>query len=108
MKLNVPTIRYWMAERGMKSDADLARATGWGKAVTSRALNGKNKGIKDVRLKELAKVLGRPEADLVQLDDVAQTKAERAILAKLKTADKERRAAVLAILGLPQSLDSAQ
>ena len=44
MKWNVPNIRYWMASRGMETDADLVRATGWSKATLSRILNYKLRG----------------------------------------------------------------
>ncbi|MDE2472339.1 MAG: helix-turn-helix transcriptional regulator [Bradyrhizobium sp.] len=84
MKWNVPNIRYWMASRGMETDADLVRATGWSKATLSRILNYKLRGVDPMRLAQLAAVLKRPEGDLVELEDVPQSPFQRAVVAALK------------------------
>lgn len=104
MKLNLPNIRYWMDQRGMKSDADLARATGWSKATVSRVLKDSHRGIDKMRLKELAEALKRPEAELVDLDDVAQTPFQRAALERLKHADPNVRRAIHSLLNLPDDI----
>lgn len=104
MKLNIVTIRYWMARNNIDTDAELGRRAGWSKSTTSRILGNVNKGISTVRLKELAATLGRPEAELVELDDVAQTPFEKAALASLKDADPSVRAAIHALLKLPNDV----
>lgn len=101
MKLNVPNIRYWMGRRHIESDAELARATGWSKATLSRVLNDKLQGVSKVRLKHLAKVLDCPEADLVELEDVAQTPFQRAVMLKLKAADQDAQQMVRLALKIP-------
>jgi len=104
MKLNLPNIRYWMEQRGMESDADLARATGWSKATVSRVLQDTHRGISKMRLKQLSEALGRSEAELVDLDDVAQTPFQRAALERLKRADPNVRRAIHSLLDLPDDI----
>lgn len=103
MKLVIPMIRYYMSIRGMQSDADLARAAGWSKAKASRILSGKQ-GVKEVILKELAAALGCKEGQIAELDDVAQTPFEKAVLAATKHADPNIRNAIHALLKLPTEI----
>lgn len=104
MKLNIPTIRYWMGKRGMKFDADLARAMGRSKPTISRALSGKQKGVSKVFLKDLVRVLGRPEGELVELEDMPHTPFQRAVVAALPQADETVKLAIRTLLKLPDDL----
>lgn len=104
MKLNLPNIRYWMEQRGMKTDADLARAAGWSKSTVSRVLKNSQKGIGKVRLEELSDALGRPEGELVDLEDVAQTPFQRAALERLKRADPNVLRAIHSLLDIPSDI----
>ena len=101
MKLNIPTIRYWMTKRGMKFDADLARAMRRSKPTISRMLSGKQKGVSKVLLKDLAKVLDRPEGELVELENMPQTPFQRAVVAALPQADETVKLAIRTLLKLP-------
>ena len=103
MKLIIPTIRYYMALRGMESDADLARSAQWSKAKTSRILSGRQ-GVKDVIVKELAAALGCKEGEIVELGDLAQTPFERAVLMATKHADEHVKAAIHALLKIPSDI----
>lgn len=103
MKLILPTIRYYMSVRGMESDADLARAAGWSKAKASRILSGQQ-GVKDVIVKELATALRCKEAEIVELDDVAQTPFQRAVLSATKHADPNIKSAIHALLKIPADI----
>ena len=107
MRLNIASVRYWMIVKGMDGDADLARATGWSKATVSRVLNGKLKGMKPMRLAQLAVALGRPEADLVELDDVAQTPFQRMVLERLKGGDSDAEAIIRVALKIPSSVPNS-
>lgn len=80
------------------NQADLTRKLGWSEAKLSRLMNGKQKGVTVALLKELEDALGVSLAFLMDIDDVAQTDDERALLAsyrKAESRDKEiARAAV--------------
>lgn len=104
MKLNVPTIRFWMVKRGMESDADLARAIRRSKATVSRMLSGKQKGVSKMLLKDLSRALGRPEGELVELEDMPHTPFQRAVVAALPDADPSVKAAIRSLLKLPDDL----
>jgi transcriptional regulator with XRE-family HTH domain len=80
------------------NQAELSRKLGWSDAKLSRLINGKQKGVTVAQLKELEAALGISLAFLMDIEDVAQTDDERALLAGYRQAalrDKElARAAV--------------
>lgn len=88
----------------METDADLARATGWSKATVSRILNDKLQGVSKVKLKQLAKVLGCSEADLVELENVAQTPFQREVMVRVKAADHDAQQMLKLVLKIPDSV----
>lgn len=103
MKLAMSTIRYYMGVQGFASDADLAKAAGWSKAKTSRVLSGKQ-GVGSVIVQQLARALRCKESEIVELDDVAQTPFQRAVLAALKHADPNIKSALHSILKIPSDI----
>ena len=68
------------------SQAELARRLGWSEAKLSRLMNGKQKGVTVALLKELESALGISLAFLMDIEDVAQTDDERALLAAYRQA----------------------
>ena|SRR5690625_782416 len=105
MKLNLPTIRYYMALHEMATDTDLARALGWSKSKLSRILSGKHE-VKGMIVRELAKALDCKEAEIVELEDVAQTPFQRAVLSGIQDAEPNVQAAVRALLNIPDDIPS--
>lgn len=104
MKLNIPTIRFWMVQRGMEHDADLARAVGCSTSTMSRVLAGRQKGVNKMLLKDLSRALKRPEGELVELEDMPHTPFQRAVVAALPDADPTVKAAIRTLLKLPDNL----
>ena len=87
----VPNLQAAMDLRQV-TQADLARTLGWSEAKLSRLMNGKQKGVSVALLKELESALGVGLAFLMDIEDVAQTDDERALLAGYRQAaqrDKE-------------------
>jgi len=68
--------------------AELARKLGWSEAKLSRIANGKQKGVTVALLRELEDALGVSLAFLMDIEDVAQTEDERALLTSYRKADK--------------------
>jgi transcriptional regulator with XRE-family HTH domain len=86
MELNPVKVREALARAG-KSQADLSRLTGWSEAKVSRYVTGKNLGeVTLTNLKELAAALDVSAAALVELEDVAQTDAEKRLLRNFRAA----------------------
>lgn len=87
----VPNLQAAMDMR-QTNQAELARKLGWSEAKLSRLMNGKQKGVTVALLKELEAALGIGLAFLMDIEDVAQTDDERALLASYRQApfrDKE-------------------
>lgn len=70
------------------TQAELARRLGWSEAKLSRLMNGKQKGVTVALLKELESALGISLAFLMDIEDVAQTEDERALLASYRKAER--------------------
>lgn len=86
MELNPNKVRDALARMG-KTQADLSRLTGWSEAKVSRYVTGKNLGeVTLTNLTELAAALRVSPAELVDLEDVAQTDAEKRLLRNFRTA----------------------
>lgn len=78
------------------SQADLARATGWSEAKVSRLVKGVTGDITMAMLSELEKQLGVSVAYLLDISDVAQSDAERELLANFRLAQERDRQLALA------------
>ena len=86
MKLHIPNLLAAMARRDV-SQAEFARGLGWSESKLSRMVNEKTEGITLTQISELARFLGVSEAVLVDLEDVAQTDAEREVLRNFRVAE---------------------
>ena len=86
MKLHIPNLLAAMARRGV-SQAEFARGLGWSESKLSRMVNEKTEGITLTQISDLAGFLGVSEAALVDLEDVAQTDAEREVLRNFRVAE---------------------
>lgn len=91
MDLNPDKVRAALARMG-KKQADLSRLTGWSEAKVSRYVTGKNLGeVTLTNLTELAAALRVSPAELVDLEDVAQTEAEKLLLRNFRlAADRDK------------------
>lgn len=90
MKLRYENIDAWMGRRQM-SQADIARKMGCSEATAHRLLKGKKQGgINFMDVHKLAKALGVSESEIVELDDVAQTDDERAMLAAYREIQRKK------------------
>lgn len=87
MKSLVPNLQAAMDIR-QTNQAELSRKLGWSEAKLSRIINGIQKGVTVAQLKELEAALGISLAFLMDVDDVAQTEDERALLADYRKAHK--------------------
>lgn len=97
MKLHLPNLRDAMDRRQVTA-ADLARALDWSEAKASRLLNGKTKDVTVAMVKELEAYLGVSAAYLLDLEDAAQTEAERLLLKRYRAAqDRDRKVAEAAL-----------
>lgn len=86
MKLNPAKVREALARTG-KRQADLSRLTGWSEAKVSRYVTGTNLGeVTLTNLTELADALDVSPAELVDLEDVAQTDSEKRLLRNFRAA----------------------
>ena len=74
------------------SQSELSRKLVWSEAKLSRLMNGKQKGVTVATLLELQEALGVSLAFLMNIEDVAQTDAERALLAGYRKADQRDQA----------------
>lgn len=90
MKLHLPNLTAALDAKGMKQK-DLAKAAGWSEAKASRLLNGLTGDVTLTMLNELAAALGVSPGYLVNLEDVAQTAAEREILQNYRAAQARDR-----------------
>lgn len=86
----VPNLQAAMDIRNT-NQAELARRLGWSESKLSRVMNGKQKGVTVAQLKELEAALGVSLAFLMDVDDVAQTDDERALLANYRKAESRDR-----------------
>lgn len=90
MKLRYDNIDLWMGRRQM-NQADVARKIGWSEATVHRLLKGKKQGgITFMDVQQLANALGVSESEIVELDDVAQTDEERAMLAAFREINRRK------------------
>lgn len=105
MKLIVPNIRLYQARQQLHSDQAFAKALGWSKSKLSRVLSGKQ-GVNDVLLKDLVRVLGCKEGEIVELEDVAQTDFQRAVTLAAKRATPEQEAILRAMFNIPPDVPS--
>lgn len=87
----VPNLQAAMDIRGI-SQSELSRKLVWSEAKLSRLMNGKQKGVTVATLLELQEALGVSLAFLMNIEDVAQTDAERALLAGYRKADQRDQA----------------
>ena len=101
MLLNSDKLRSLLDQRGM-NQADLARATGWSEAKVSRFVNGTQGEVTLTSISTLARALHCTEATLVDLEDVAQSEDERALLRNYRAAaERDRRLAREQVAPLP-------
>ena len=76
------------------NQADLARKTGWSEAKVSRFTHGNTGDVTLTSIRQLAAALEVSEASLIELEDVAQTDDERALLRDYRTAaERDKRLA---------------
>lgn len=90
MTHQIPNLQAAMDAKQM-TQADLARATGWSEAKVSRLIRGVAKEVTVATLAELEKQLGVKVSYLLDLNDVAQTDAERSLLRDFRTAQERDR-----------------
>lgn len=90
MKSLVPNLQAAMDIR-QTNQAELSRKLGWSEAKLSRIINGIQKGVTVAQLKELEAALGISLAFLMDVEDVAQTEDERALLAGYRKAQQRDR-----------------
>lgn len=97
MKPILPNLQTALDARQM-NQADFARKMGWSEAKVSRLVSGQTKEVSMTMLREIERALGFSLAYLMDIEDVAQTDAERELLAQYRRADsrdKELAAAAL-------------
>lgn len=95
MTHQLPNLQAAMDAKQM-SQADLARVTGWSEAKVSRLVKGVTGDITVAMLAELEKRLGVSVAYLLDITDVAQSDAERELLANFRQAQERDRQIALA------------
>lgn len=89
MKLNLLKVSAAMEAAGMNQKS-LAAAAGWSEAKASRLLNGITENVDMAMLEDLKKALG-PHFNLaafLDIEDAAQSAAERELLRKWREADE--------------------
>jgi transcriptional regulator with XRE-family HTH domain len=101
MELHIPNLLAALEVKRW-NQKDLADACGWSEAKASRLINGKTGEITLAILKDLEKALGVSAAHLVNLEDVAQTPAEKALLAAYRAASSRERHIAEAVLNPPK------
>lgn len=90
MKPLLPNLQAALDIRQM-NQADFARRMGWSEAKVSRLISGQTQEVKMPMLREIEQALGFSVAYLMDIEDVAQTAAERELLAQYRSAESRDR-----------------